>query len=252
MQVSVILLAAGLGQRMGAAVNKIWLPLAGKPLLQHSLEFFARAPQVSQIIVVAHAGELAQIERLIADLSAPLCGTDINLQGKAGLVVEGGSTRLRSVAAALPYISCTADLVAVHDAARPLLSQADWQAVLAAAARPEYLGAILAAPVTDTIKLLPKAAVASAPGQLVGPIEGSPPRELLWRALTPQVFAIEPFIEAYSTLDKDFTDDAALLAASVRGQVALVSGSADNIKITTPRDLQLAELILAEKTGGDC
>ncbi len=52
-------------------------------------------------------------------------------------------------------------------------------------------------------------------------------------------------------MDKDFTDDAALLAASVRGQVALVSGSADNIKITTPRDLQLAELILAEKAGGD-
>ena len=95
MQVSVILLAAGLGQRMGAAVNKIWLPLAGKPLLQYSLEFFARASQVSQIIAVAHAGELEQIERLIAELPA-------ELQGKAGLVVEGGSTRLRSVAAALP------------------------------------------------------------------------------------------------------------------------------------------------------
>ncbi len=244
MQVSVILLAAGLGQRMGAAVNKIWLPLAGKPLLQYSLEFFARSPQVSQIIAVAHAGELEQIERLIAELPA-------ELQGKAGLVVEGGSTRLRSVAAALPYISCTADLVAVHDAARPLLGQADWQAVLAAAARPDYLGAILAAPVTDTIKLLPKAVAQAEPGRLLGPIEGSPPRELLWRALTPQVFAIEPFIEAYSRMDKDFTDDAALLAASVRGQVALVSGSADNIKITTPRDLQLAELILAEKAGGD-
>lgn len=158
---------------------------------------------------------------------------------------------MRSVAAALPYISCTADLVAVHDAARPLLGQADWQAVLAAAARPDYLGAILAAPVTDTIKLLPKAVAQAEPGRLLGPIEGSPPRELLWRALTPQVFAIEPFIEAYSRMDKDFTDDAALLAASVRGQVALVSGSADNIKITTPRDLQLAELILAEKAGGD-
>ena len=192
----------------------------------------------------ADDGELEQIERLIAELPA-------ELQGKAGLVVEGGSTRLRSVAAALPYISCTADLVAVHDAARPLLGQADWQAVLAAAARPDYLGAILAAPVTDTIKLLPKAVAQAEPGRLLGPIEGSPPRELLWRALTPQVFAIEPFIEAYSRMDKDFTDDAALLAASVRGQVALVSGSADNIKITTPRDLQLAELILAEKAGGD-
>lgn len=243
MQVSVILLAAGLGQRMGAGKNKIWLPLGGKPLLQHSLEFFAASPQVSQIILVAHAGEEGQIEQLIAQCGPPA-------RGKAGLVVEGGSTRLRSVAAALPYISCTADLVAVHDAARPLLTQADWQAVLQAAARPEYLGAILAAPVTDTIKLLHPSAAEVKPqqGQVVGPIEASPSRDLLWRALTPQVFAIEPFIEAYSTMDKDFTDDAALLAASVSGQVALVYGSPDNIKITTPRDLQLAELILA---GGE-
>ena len=122
MQVSVILLAAGLGQRMGAAVNKIWLPLAGKPLLQYSLEFFARASQVSQIIAVAHAGELEQIERLIAELPA-------ELQGKAGLVVEGGSTRLRSVAAALPYISCTAYLVAEQEETIQQNEKADRNAV---------------------------------------------------------------------------------------------------------------------------
>lgn len=238
MQVTVILLAAGQGQRMGAAVNKIWLPLNGRPLLQYSLEFFEQAPQVSQIIVVAHPGEIARTEQLIARLRL----------NKAGLVVEGGSTRLRSVAAALPYISCTAELVAVHDAARPLLQTADWQAVVQAAGRPQYVGAILAAPVTDTIKLLAgEAANTAAPqGGVLGAIEASPARDMLWRALTPQVFAIEPFIEAYSTMDKDFTDDAALLAANGGGRVALVRGSADNIKITTPRDLQLAQLILAE------
>ena len=71
MQVSVILLAAGLGQRMGAAVNKIWLPLAGKPLLQYSLEFFARSPQVSQIIAVAHAGELEPVLCLARRIGRP-------------------------------------------------------------------------------------------------------------------------------------------------------------------------------------
>lgn len=237
MQVTVILLAAGLGQRMGAAVNKMWLPLNGKPLLQYSLEFFEGSPLVSQIIVAAQAGEIAQTEQLIAALRLT----------KAGLVVEGGSTRLRSVAAAVPYISCTAELVAVHDGARPLLAAEDWQAVVQAASQPEYAGAILAAPVTDTIKLLADDGQPAADGAILGSIEASPPRDLLWRALTPQVFAIEPFIEAYSSLDKDFTDDAALLAASGSGRVALVRGSADNIKITTPRDLQLAQLILAEK-----
>ena len=83
MQVTVILLAAGQGQRMGAAVNKIWLPLNGRPLLQYSLELFEQAPQVSQIIVVAHPGEIARTEQLIARLRL----------NKAGLVVEGGSTR---------------------------------------------------------------------------------------------------------------------------------------------------------------
>ena len=132
MQVTVILLAAGQGQRMGATINKIWLSLNGKPLLQYSLAFFEQAPQVNQVIVVAQEGEIAQTEQLIAQL---------RLQ-KAGLVVAGGSTRLRSVAAALPYISCTAELVAVHDAARPLLQMADWQAVLQAASLPDYVGAV--------------------------------------------------------------------------------------------------------------
>ncbi len=238
MQVTVILLAAGLGRRMGASVNKMWLSLNGKPLLQYSLEFFERSPLVSQIIVAAQAGEIARTERLIAGLRL----------AKAALVVAGGSTRLRSVAAAVPYISCTAELVAVHDGARPLLAAADWQAVVRAAGQPEYAGAVLAAPVTDTIKLLADGSLtAAAEGGVLGSIEASPPRDLLWRALTPQVFAIEPFLEAYSSLDKDFTDDAALLAASGGGRVALVRGSADNIKITTPRDLQLAQLILTEE-----
>lgn len=232
MQVTVIVLAAGQGKRMGANVNKIFLELAGKPVLAHSLAVFEREEQVRQIIVVAASGEVEEVQALVAQYGI----------SKAGIVVEGGSTRLRSVAAALPYISCTADYVAVHDGARPLLSAADFRAVLAAAANSEYVGAILAAPVTDTIKTLP-APAAEGKGSLVGRISGSLQRELLWRALTPQVFEIEPFIEAYSTMDKDFTDDAALLACS-GAEVGLVWGSEENIKITNPLDLQLAELIL--------
>lgn len=235
MQVAVVVLAAGQGRRMGANINKIFLDLAGKPVLLHSLEVFQQAPQVSQIVVAAAADELEQITALLAAGGIT----------KAKTVVEGGSTRLRSVAAALPYISCAVDLVAVHDGARPLISAEDFAAVLAAAEDEQVAGAILAAPVTDTIKTL-SAPTDKGRGENLGLVSGSLRRDLLWRALTPQVFAIEPLLEAYSTLDKDFTDDAALLAAAGK-EIALVWGSEENIKITTPLDLRLAELILKER-----
>lgn len=236
MQTAVIVLAAGQGRRMGADRNKIFLELAGRPVLVHSLEVFEQAQEVSQIVVAAAADEVAQIQALIKQAGIT----------KAKTVVEGGSTRLRSVAAALPYVSCTADFVAIHDGARPLLSPADLARVLAAADTPGVVGAILAAPVTDTIKTV----LAAESGDVVGPIAASPDREKLWRALTPQVFAIEPLLAAYSRLDKDFTDDAALLAAD-GGRVLMVRGSEENIKITTPMDLKLAELILQARQTGE-
>lgn len=233
MQTTVVVLAAGQGRRMGADINKIFLDLGGKPVLAHSLLLFERLTQVDQIIVVAAAGEIGQIQQMVAQYGI----------SKAGIVVEGGSTRLRSVAAALPYISCTAELVAVHDGARPLLEEADFLAVLQAASASDVSGAILAAPVTDTIKTVHPQDDDN--GAVIGLVSGTLQRELLWRAMTPQVFAIEPFIEAYSGLNKDFTDDAALLEAG-GAAVALVRGSERNLKITTAFDLRLAELLLAD------
>ncbi len=234
MQTTVVVLAAGQGRRMGADINKIFLDLGGKPVLAHSLLLFERIEAVNQIIVVAAAGEIPQVQRLVEEYGI----------SKAGIVVEGGSTRLRSVAAALPYISCKSDLVAVHDGARPLLEEADLRAVLRAAAAPDVSGAILAAPVTDTIKTVcPRE---DAAGSVAGIVDGTLQRDRLWRAMTPQVFAIEPFIEAYSALNKDFTDDAALLEAG-GAAVAVVRGSERNLKITTAFDLRLAELILKER-----
>lgn len=235
MQAAVIVLAAGQGRRMGAGMNKIFLDLAGEAVLLHSLRVFEQAAEVGQIVVAAAADEVEQIQAAISAAGIT----------KAKTVVEGGSTRLRSVAAALPYVSCTAKFVAIHDGARPLLSAEDFASVLAAAKAPDVVGAILAAPVTDTIKAVANVRE-TAPGEVVGKIAGSPERELLWRALTPQVFAIEPLLAAYSRLDKDFTDDAALLAAD-GGEVVIVRGSEENIKITTPMDLKLAELILQDR-----
>lgn len=235
MQTAVVVLAAGQGRRMAAGVNKIFLDLAGAPVLLHSLRVFQQSPDVCQIVVAAARGEVERVSAMVREGGIT----------KAKTVVEGGSTRLRSVAAALPHISCTADLVAVHDGARPLIEAEDLRAVLAAAQMPQVAGAILAAPVTDTIKTV-EAADKHKRGEVVANIAGSLNRELLWRALTPQVFAMEPLLEAYSCLDKDFTDDAALLAEAGQ-KIALVWGSEENIKITTPLDLRLAELILRER-----
>lgn len=229
MQVTAIILAAGKGERMGLGFNKVFATLQGKPVLAHSLMLFEQTSEIHQIIVVAAKGELETVKKIAAEYHI----------SKATNFVEGGSTRFRSVAAALPYISCTATLVAVHDGARPLLKTEDLQAVLRAAEKKD--GAILAAPVQDTIK--EEQLIAGQPSHLIG---NTLNRNILWRAFTPQVFPVDLFLDAYTRLDKNVTDDAALVE-SLGAEVLIVPGDVTNIKITTPMDLKLAELLLAER-----
>ncbi len=233
MQVTAIVVAAGKGTRMGLGFNKVYAELGDKPVLAHSLICLQQNPRIAQIIVVAASGEEEIARRVIETY---------NIQ-KAGNVITGGSTRFRSVAAALPHMNCQSDVVLVHDGARPFLSADDLEAVIQEGSRGG--GAILATPVTDTIKrvrLSAKDAACKARGVIIE----TPDRSTLWRALTPQVFPISLFLEAYSALGSTVTDDASLLEA-MGSNVKIVEGSPENIKITNPMDLMVAELFLREK-----
>ena len=223
MRVTAIVLAAGKGERLGLGFNKIFAKLLDKPVLVYSLELFEACADIEQIIVVAAAAEQEQIRSLVAEYGIT----------KAKTIVPGGDSRARSVACALPYISCCSDLVLVHDGARPLLKSADLQAVLAAVEHSE--GAILAVPVTDTIKQV-------SAGCIVGTLQ----RSTLWAAQTPQVFPVEAFLDAYAGLDNSVTDDASLMEAC-GAKIRVVAGSTDNLKITNPLDLALAELLLKQR-----
>lgn len=232
MQVTAIVVAAGKGTRMGLGFNKVYAKLGDKPVLAHSLICLQQNPRIAQIILVAAAGEEETARRVIETY-------DIQ---KAGKVITGGSTRFRSVASALPHISCQSDVVLVHDGARPFLSAADLEAVIEAGSYDG--GAILATPVTDTIKRVRLAEDGSC--GVRGTIIDTPDRNTLWRALTPQVFPISLFLEAYSALGSTVTDDASLLEA-LGSDVKIVEGSPENMKITNPMDLLVAELFLQEK-----
>lgn len=220
----VVVPAAGRGTRVGAPLPKQYLTLAGRPLIEHTLRRLAAHPRVAGLMVV-----LSPDDRDWPGWSA--------LEDKPLLTTEGGAERADSVLAglqALPQDVAAAHFVLVHDAARPCLRHADLDALLNAAESGE--GALLAQPLTDTVKRADRS----------GHVETTLPREALWRALTPQTFRRGALIAALreaAAAGVPITDEAmAMERAGV--PVRLVAGAADNIKVTTPQDVALAEFLL--------
>jgi len=217
--VSVSIPAAGAGKRFGPGGDKIFQPLAGRPVFLRTLELFTGRPDVIQVLLVAAEKDLPAIrERFGAELG----------RMKVTLVV-GGDTRSRSVRNALAKVTDRAELVCVHDAVRPCVSPEWIDRVFAEAARTG--AAILACPVHGTLK--------RAAGGL---IRATLPREEFWEAQTPQVFRRELLREAYAG-DAEATDDAHLVERLGR-PVSLVPGDPRNVKITTPADLAFAEAVI--------
>ena len=217
--------AAGRGTRFGGPTPKQYLPLAGKPVIAHALEAVLAHPRVAGAVVALAADD-------------ELWPGWRELAGKPVLRCEGGSERADSVLAALRAVPGAGDgtLVLVHDAARPNLAAADLARLLEAAeAHPD--GAILAAPVRDTLK---RAGTDAA-------IDATEPRERLWRALTPQAFRHGPLLRALERakdLGVQVTDEA--MAMELGGaRPRLVEGREDNLKVTTPADLALAEFLVS-------
>ncbi|MBB6734911.1 2-C-methyl-D-erythritol 4-phosphate cytidylyltransferase [Cohnella zeiphila] len=222
----VVVVAAGRGTRMGAQGNKVYLPLAGRPILAHALETFARCPSVDSIAVVVAPGE----EEMAAAAVRELAPAD---SAKVRAIVAGGAERQESVGAGLAALDTEG--VLVHDAARPLVTGGQIEACCRAAER--FGAAALAVPVKDTIK------VEGEPGFMTA----TPDRKTLWAVQTPQAFVRRELIEAHRAAKEEgaaATDDTMLMERLGR-KVAIVPGDYRNLKITTPEDLPVAELFLA-------
>ncbi|MFQ5826784.1 MAG: 2-C-methyl-D-erythritol 4-phosphate cytidylyltransferase [Dehalococcoidia bacterium] len=213
-----IIVAAGLGQRMGG-VDKIFAPLLGRPLVAWAVDAFETCPHVHQIVLVVRERNLKQGRRLVEERG----------WGKVVQVCPGGRRRQDSVARGLEALS-SCQLVAIHDGARPLITGDVIRRGIWAARR--YGAAVAAVPVTDTIKVVSR-----------GLVVDTPERDRLWAVQTPQVFQFDIIDDAYRRVKDEVTDDASLVER-LGHRVRVFMGSYENIKVTTPRDLALAEAIL--------
>ncbi|MEX2108803.1 MAG: 2-C-methyl-D-erythritol 4-phosphate cytidylyltransferase [Solirubrobacterales bacterium] len=256
--VTAVIAAAGSGQRLGAGGPQAFVPLAGKAMIEWSIEAFGAAEPVRSIVVACPPGH------------AP------GLGGEGLTVVDGGEARAESVANALEAVDT--ELVAIHDAARPLVTAELVEAVIAMlCADPEADGAIAATPVTDTIKQVGagkqvgKREEAGGEGSKdlstsFGPhrvlksstdVETTLDRGRLWAAQTPQVFRTEALRAAIDAAESAAASgggvaaatDEAMLIEEAGGRVLIYPSLPENLKVTTPLDLKMAELLLNERSA---
>ena len=219
-----IVVAAGRSLRMGG-VDKITAPLLGRPLILYSLEAFEAAPAVSVVVLVVSERNLDVCRRIVEERGLR----------KVVDVRAGAARRQDSVRVGLDGMPDPGYTI-VHDGARPCVDAATIGRGVSAVRR--HGAAIAAVPVKDTIKSVAR------DRRVVETID----RDGLWAAQTPQVFRTALLREVHDALDGDYTDDAAMVEAC-GGTVTLFMGSYDNVKVTTPEDLAVAEVVLARRAG---
>jgi 2-C-methyl-D-erythritol 4-phosphate cytidylyltransferase len=236
MRTVAVVLAGGSGERFGTPVPKQLLPLAGRPMIEHSVAAFEQAPAVDQIMVVMTAGHAEQVRALL--------GT--GGYAKLGQVIGGGPTRTGSTRRAIAELGDAECDVLFHDAARPLVSQQTIADCVAALADHPAVG--VAVPTSDTIAVVSD-----------GVMTAIPRRDSLARCQTPQGFRLSVIRHAYELADADpafgalpATDDCGIVLRYLPELgVHVVPGSERNIKITYPRDLAIAEALLREPVSRD-
>ena len=222
--ISAIIVAAGKGTRMGVGVDKLWLEVAGRPVVAHTWQRFEDAPDIGEIIFVVREGMQSHFQAL---------AEQFHFQ-KPFRIVVGGAERQDSVWNGLQALAPATAIVAIQDAARPCTSLELIMATIAAAR--ETGAAVAAQPVTDTLK-------ETVDGKL---ISRTVDRSKLWAVQTPQTFQVEVIrhaIAAVRAKNLQLTDDTA--ACELVGQrVQLVKSSAPNPKVTVPADLPFIESLL--------
>ena len=220
-----VIVAAGKASRM-QGTDKIMADLAGEPLIVHTIRAFEQSEDIQEIILVTR-------EDLLEGLSELCVAKKLT---KVTKICRGGETRAESVRAGLAQVSDKCGLVAIHDGARPLVTQAVIHDAVRKAAK--FGAAAPGVPVKDTVKVVRG-----------GVVESTPDRTYLYAIQTPQVFDRSVYTAALESAladKKDFTDDCGA-AESYGVNVVITPGSDENLKVTTPSDLVLAQALLAAR-----
>lgn len=228
--VTAIFPAAGASRRMGGDTNKIFLELGGEPILIRTLKTFSQSPRINFLIVVVSENDFDSVEKILESAEGL----------KPYKIVVGGSERQYSIANGLKLLPEDAEIVLVHDAARPLVGAHVIEAVIEAAEK--FGGAIAAVPEKNTIKFV----------DAENFVTYTPPRSKLVEVQTPQGFRRELLLKAYEQAEQDKflgTDDSSLVER-IGDKIKVVTSDYRNIKITTPEDLKIAESLIREEGLG--
>lgn len=223
--VSAVIVSAGNSTRMGG-INKQFLEIDGMPVIARSIKAFQDNSLIDEIVIVTRFQDVESVRELVKKYNF----------SKVDTIVCGGDTRQESVLNGLNCVSCKADLIAIHDGARPLVSDSVITETIKMAI--EYGAAATGVKVKDTVKQVDDN----------NTIVATPNRAYLRFIQTPQIFNKSLYLDAVKTVknSKDFTDDCMLIEAYGK-TVKFVDGDYENIKITTPEDVELAESYLKRK-----
>lgn len=241
-----VVLAGGVGRRMGAEVPKQFMPLAGRTVIEHSIDTFNAHPAIDEVAVVVHPDWRDRMEAL----------ADAGKWAKLKKIVDGGSERyMSSLNAIMAYIDEPDDTnLLLHDAARPMISSAIIDRVVAALQHHEAVG--VAVPSTDTVwEVHPdfnsEFGIRNSEYEIPRFVARIPERRLMWRAQTPQAFRLSLIRDAYQRALQDpqfqATDDCGVVRKYMPGtKIAVVEGDERNLKVTTLQDIALAGEMINE------
>jgi 2-C-methyl-D-erythritol 4-phosphate cytidylyltransferase len=218
-----VVLCAGAGARAGGPVNKVFLEVGGRTILERAVQPFCVHPSVDEVLVVAARAEIEAVSDVLRRAGLTVAG-----------VIAGGATRHQSESSAVEHLAPRIEageigVVVIHDGARPLFDGAGVDELIAAARRSG--GAISALPVADDL-------IVAGGREAIGYV----PRRGLWRALTPQVFQARLLLEAFRTAAREGSEgtDTASTVERAGGRVEVVRGDPRNLKVTYPEDLVMA------------
>lgn len=254
-RVTAILLAAGRGTRMGSSVRKQFMELAGRPVLSWSLSVLAKSPVISDIVLVIPDGTSEEIRKNRYFIEREFVDTLGSDSSRVASIVPGGSERYNSVYNGIEAITWPCDYVFIHDGARPLITEKTLETLLAAVI--QYKAVVAACPSKDTVKITDDS----------GFVSSTPDRSHVWNIQTPQCFEYELIKNSYEKVvgaEKEsdataslcrqdealrkITDDAMIVEYASDIKIRPIDTGCQNIKITTPEDLMIAETLMRNRT----